>query len=46
MRTLMNRADRLVNDETELATEKEHIRKAFQVNSSLDYMLADSRVCD
>ena len=32
MRTLMNREDRLVSDETELGREKEHIRKALQVN--------------
>ena len=31
MRTLMNRADRLVSDETDLGREKEHIRKALQV---------------
>ena len=34
--TLMNRADRLVSDEIELQREKDHIRKALQVNGYLD----------
>ena len=35
VRTLMNRADRLVSDETELQREKDHTRKALQVNGYL-----------
>ena len=31
IRTLMNRVNRLVSDETELDREKEHIRKSLQV---------------
>ena len=42
----MNRADRLVSDDTELGREKEHTRKALQVNVYLDWMLADSRASD
>ena len=45
-RTLVNRADRLVNDETELWREKEHIRKALQVNGYPGWMLVDCRVSD
>ena len=44
MRILMNRADRAVSDEIELGREKEHIRKALQVNGYLDWMLVDSRM--
>ena len=36
-RTLMNRADRLKSDETELGREKEHIRKTLQLNGYLDW---------
>ena len=46
VRTLMNRADRLVSDETELGKETEHIRKALQVNSYPDWMLVDSQLSD
>ena len=46
LRTLRNRADRLVSDEMELGMEKEHIRKALQVNGYPDWMLADSRMSD
>ena len=46
VRTLMNRADRLVSDETELRREKDHIRKALQVNGYPDWMLADDRMSD
>ena len=46
MRTLLNRADRLVSNETELGREKEHIRKSLQVNGYPDCMLADSRMSD
>ena len=46
VRTLMNSADRLVRDETELRWEKDHIRKALQVNGYLDWMLADDRMSD
>ena len=42
----MNRADRLVSDETELGREKEHIRKALEVNGYLDWMLVDVWVSD
>ena len=42
----MNRVDILVSEETELGMEKEHIRKALQVNSSLDWMLAVSCTSD
>ena len=41
VRILMNRVDRLVSDETELWREKEHIRKALQVNGYLDWILTD-----
>ena len=43
VRTLMNRADRLVSEKTELEKEKDHIRKALKVNGYLDWMLADAR---
>ena len=46
VRTLMNRVDRLVSDETELGREKKHIRKALQVNGYPDWMLVDSRMSD
>ena len=42
----MNRADRLVSDETELGREKEHITKALQLNGYQDWMLVDSWVSD
>ena len=46
VKTLMNRVDRLVSDETELGREKEHIRKALQVNGYSDWMLGDLHVSD
>ena len=46
MRTLMNRVDRLVSDETELGRDKEHIRKTLEVNGYLNWTLADSRMAD
>ena len=36
VRTLMNRVDRLVSEETELGMEKGHIRKLLQVNGYPD----------
>ena len=42
MRTLMNRIDILVSEETELGRGNDHIRKALKVNRYLDWMLADS----
>ena len=44
IRTLMNRADKFVNDETELGRKKKHMRKVLQVNSCPDWMLVDSWV--
>ena len=46
VRTLINRVDRLVSDETQLRREKDHIRKALQVNRYLDWMMADNRMLD
>ena len=46
MRTLMNRVDRLVSDETELGRDKEHKRKALQVNGYPNWTLADSGMAD
>ena len=46
VRTLMNRADRLVSGETELKKEREHIRKALQINGYPDWMLGDSWLAD
>ena len=46
VRTLMNRVDRLVSDETELQREKYHIRKTLQVNDYPDWMMADNRMSD
>ena len=46
VRTLMNRVDRMVSDETELWREKVHIRKALQVNGYLDWMVADAWMSD
>ena len=40
----MNRADRLLSEETELRSEKDHIRKALKVNRYHDWMLADSQI--
>ena len=40
----MNRVDRLVSDETEFRREKDHIRKALQVNSYPDWMLVDDQM--
>ena len=42
----MNMADRLVSDETDLRREKDHIRKALQVNGYPDWMLVDDRMSD
>ena len=36
VRTLVNRAYRLVSEETELGRETEHIRKAVKINGYLD----------
>ena len=44
--TLMNRADRLVSDETELQREKDYIRKALQVNGYPDCMIEDNQMSD
>ena len=38
--SLMNRVDRFVSDETELGREKEHIRKALQVNGYPDWKVS------
>ena len=46
VRTLLNRADRMVSDGIELGREKDHMRKALQVNGYLDWMLADARMLD
>ena len=46
VRTLMNRTDRLVSEETELGREKDHIMKALKVNGYPDWMLADSWMSD
>ena len=46
MRTLKNRADRLVSEEAELEKKKDHITKALKVNGYPDWMLADTRVSD
>ena len=42
----MNRADRLVSEETELGRERDHIRQALKVNGYPDWMLVDSRMSD
>ena len=42
----MNRADRLVSDQTEFGREKEHTRKALKVNEYLDWVLAISHLSD
>ena len=42
----MNRADRLVSEDTESGREKDHIRKALRLNGYLDWMLADSQMSD
>ena len=42
----MNKADRLVSDETELQREKDHIRKALQVNGYPDWMMVKDRMLD
>ena len=46
MRTLMNRADRLVSYEPELGWEKENIRKVLLGNVYPDWMLVDSQMSD
>ena len=46
VRTLMNRANILVSEETELEMEKKHIRKALKVNGYPDWMLADFPMSD
>ena len=46
VRTLMNRGDRLVSDETELGREKDDIRKSLQVNGYLDWMFVDAQMVD
>ena len=40
VRTLVNRPDRLVSEETELEKEKDNIRKALKINEYPDWMLS------
>ena len=46
VKTLMNKADRLVSEKTELGREKDHIRQALKVNGYPDWMLLDSQLSD